>query len=70
MEMVSEWFIVSHLDWLVEVKLTYILVFSEIHSPKGHLNWYKTLLFLCKTPIEGAELFLMTDSEVLNLLYI
>ena len=38
MEMVSEWFIVSHLDWLVEVKLTYILVFSEIHSPKGHLN--------------------------------
>ena len=55
----SERCIVSLLDRVVEVKPTYILLLSEIQSPKGHLNLYITLVF-CKTPIEGEELFLMT----------
>ena len=59
MELVSKRCIVSLLDRVVEVKPTYIFLFSEIQSPKGHLNWYITLVF-CKTPIEGEELFLMT----------
>ena len=67
MELVSERGIVSLLDRVVEVKPTYIFLFSEIQSPKGHLNWYITLVFY-KTPIEGKELFLMTKLEVLNLL--
>ena len=62
----SERCIVSLLDRVVEVKPTYILLLSEIQSPKGHLNLYITLVF-CKTPIEGEELFL-TRFEVLNLL--
>ena len=66
-ELVSERCIVSLLDRVVEVKPTYILLLSEIQSPKGHLNLYITLVF-CKTPIEGEELFLMTRFEVLNLL--
>ena len=66
-ELVSERCIVSLLDRVVEVKPTYILLLSEIQSPKGHLNLYITLVF-CKTPIEGEELFLMTKFEVLNLL--
>ena len=66
MELVSERRIVGLLDMVVEVKPIYILLFSEIQSPKGHLNWYITLVF-CKTPIEGEELFLMTKLEVLNL---
>ena len=66
-ELVSERCIVSLLDRAVEVKPTYILLLSEIQSPKGHLNLYITLVF-CKTPIEGEELFLMTRFEVLNLL--
>ena len=37
-EPVSEICIVSLLNRVVEVKLTYILLFSEIQSPKGHLN--------------------------------
>ena len=44
-ELVSEKCIVSLLDRVVEVKLTYILL-SEIQSPKGHLNLYITLFFL------------------------
>ena len=67
MELVSERCIVSLLDRVLEVKPTYILLFSEIQSPKGHLNWYIMLVF-CKTPLEGEELFLMTKLEVLNLL--
>ena len=66
MELVSERWIVSLLNRLVEVKPTYILLFSEIQSPKGHLNLYIMLVF-CKTPIEREELFLMTKLEVLNL---
>ena len=66
-ELVSERCIVSLPDRVVEVKPTYILLLSEIQSPKGHLNLYITLDF-CKTPIEGEELFLMTRFEVLNLL--
>ena len=58
-ELVSERCIVSLLNRVVEVKPTYILLLSEIQSPKGHLNLYITLVF-CKTPIEGEELFLMT----------
>ena len=65
MELVSERCIVGLLDWVDEVKPTYILSFLEIQSPKGHLNWYITSF--CKTPIEGEELFLMTKLEVLNL---
>ena len=38
MEFVSERCIVSLLNRVVEVKPTYILLFSEIQSPKGHLN--------------------------------
>ena len=38
MEIVPERFFVSLLDRVVEVKPTYILMFSEIQSPKGHLN--------------------------------
>ena len=67
MELVSERYIVSLLNKVVEVKPTYILLFSEIQSPKRHLNWYIMLVF-CKTPIKGEELFLMTKLEVLNLL--
>ena len=40
MELVSERCIVSLLDRVVEAKPTYELLFSEIQSPKGHLNWY------------------------------
>ena len=39
-ELVSERYIVSLLNRVVEVKPTYILLLSEIQSPKGHLNWY------------------------------
>ena len=67
MELLSERCIESLLDRVVEVKPIYILLFSEIQSPKGHLDWYITLVF-CKAPIEGEELFLMTKLEVLNLL--
>ena len=67
MELVSERCIVSLLDRVVEVKTTNILLFWEIQSPKGHLNWYITLVF-CKTPIEEEVLFLMTKLEVLNFL--
>ena len=66
-ELVSERCIVSLLDRVVEVKPTYILLLSEIQSPRGHLNLYITLVF-CNTPIEGEELFLMSKFEVLNLL--
>ena len=39
MELVSERCIVSLLDRVVEVKPAYtLLLFSEIQSPKGHLN--------------------------------
>ena len=38
MEVVSERCIVSLLDWVVEDKPTYILLFSEIQSPKGYFN--------------------------------
>ena len=62
-ELVSERCIVSLLNRVVEVKPTYILLLSEIQSPKGHLNLYITLVF-CKTPFEGEELFLMTRFEV------
>ena len=64
-ELVSERCIVSLLDRVVEVKPTYMLLLSEIQSPKGHLNLYITLVF-CKTPIEGEELFLMSRFEVLK----
>ena len=37
-ELVSEICIVSRLDWVAEVKPTYILLFSEILSSKEHLN--------------------------------
>ena len=42
MELISERCIVSLLNRGIEVKPT----FSEIQSPKGHLNWYITLFFL------------------------
>ena len=64
MELVSDRCIVNLLDRVVEVKPTYIL-FSEIQSPKGHLNQY--IMFFCKPPIEREELFLMTKLKVLNL---
>ena len=63
MELVSERCIVSLLNRVVEIKPMYILLFSEIKSPKGYI----TLVF-CKTPIKGEELLLMTKLEVLNLL--
>ena len=65
MELVSERCIVSLLDRVVEVIPTYILLFSEIQSPKEHLNRYIMLVF-CKSQIEGKELFLMKKLEVLN----
>ena len=37
-EPISDRRVKSHLDRLVEVKPTYILLFSEIQSPKVHLN--------------------------------
>ena len=37
-ELVSERCRMSHIDRLVEVKQTYILLFSEMQSPKEHLN--------------------------------
>ena len=37
MERASERCIVGLLDRVVEVKLIYILLFSEIQYPKGHL---------------------------------
>ena len=45
MELLSERCIVSLLDRVVEVKPIPILLFSEIQSPKGHLNWYITLIY-------------------------
>ena len=56
MELVSDRCILRLLDGVVEVKPTYILLFLEIKSPKGHLNWYITLVF-CKTRIEGEKFF-------------
>ena len=38
MKLVSKRCIVSLLNRVVEVKSTYVLLFSEIQSPKGHLN--------------------------------
>ena len=69
MEIVSERCIVGLLDRVVEVKPTYILLFSGIQSPKGPLNWYISLFFFffCKIPIGEEELFLMNKLEVLNL---
>ena len=40
MELILERCIVSLLDRVVEVKKTYILLFSEIQCPKGHLNYF------------------------------
>ena len=59
MELVSERCIVSLLNRVVEVKPTYLLLFSEIQSLKGHLNWYITLV-VCKTPIDGED-FIFND---------
>ena len=67
MELVSERCIVSLPYRVVEVKLIYISLFSEIQSPKRHFNWY-IKLFFCKTPIEGEELSFMNKLEVFNLL--
>ena len=64
----SERCIVSLLDRVVEVKRTYILLLSEIQSPKGHLNLY-TMLFFCNTPNDGEELFLMNKTKQ-NKIYI
>ena len=66
MELVSERCIVSLLNKVVEIKSMYILLFSEIQSPKGHLKRSITLVF-CTTPIEGEKLLLMTKLEDLNL---
>ena len=38
MELVSDRSIVSLFDRVVEIKPTFILLFSEIQYPKGHLN--------------------------------
>ena len=43
MELVSERCITSLLDRVAEIKTTYVLLFSEIQSPKGHLNWYNVV---------------------------
>ena len=53
---------------VVEVKPTYILLLSEIQSPKGHLNFIYNVGFFAKLQSRGEELFLMTRFEVLNLL--
>ena len=65
-QLVSERCTVSRVNSVVEVKPTYILLFSEIQSPKVHLIWYITFVF-CKTPIEVEELLLISKLEVLNL---
>ena len=44
-ELVSERCILILLDRVVEVKPTYILLFSEIQSPKKYLNWYITVFW-------------------------
>ena len=49
-ELVSERCIVRLLDRVVEVKPTYILLLSEIQSPKGHLNLYITLVETYNAP--------------------
>ena len=67
-ELVSDRCIVSHLDRVVEVKQHYILLFSEIQSPKVHLNWYTMLVFLQNSNRVGEELLLITKLEALNLL--
>ena len=57
MELVSERFIVSLLDRVVEVKSTHIYCCFQRY------NLLKDILIdvgFCKTPIEGKELFLMT----------
>ena len=46
MELVSERCIISLLHKVGEVKPTYILLFSEIQYPRGHLNWYTWCLQL------------------------
>ena len=48
MELASERCIVSLLDWFVEVNPTYILLFSEIQSPKGRLNQYITPIYVIR----------------------
>ena len=67
--MVLERCIMSHLDGVVEVKP---LLFSEIQTPKEHLNLYLMFVcllvfFFCKTLIEKEELLLLTKLKVLNL---
>ena len=63
MELVSERHIVSLFDRGAELNQH---IYDFFKSPKGHLDWYITLIF-CKTPIEREEqLFLMTKFEVLN----
>ena len=59
----SSWVFVFQSQWSLLRKV----LFSEIQSPKRHLNCYIMLVF-CKTPIKGDELLLMTKLEVLNLL--
>ena len=54
----SERYTASRLDKVVEVKPTYILLFSEIQFPKKHLSIYNDCF--CKTPIEGEELLFIT----------
>ena len=66
-EMESERWIVSLLYRGTEVKWMYILLFSEIQSLNGHLNWFIMFVF-CRTSIKGEELLFITKLKVLNLL--
>ena len=56
------------LDRVVEVKPTYIFLFSEIQSSKGHLNWYIMLAF-CKTPNQGEKVGGFKLIIIYNMIY-
>ena len=68
-ELVSERCIVSLLDRVVEVKPTYILLLSEIQSPRGHLNLYITLIFL-QHPNIYIYIYIYTHTRVCVCVYV
>ena len=58
--------IVSRLERVVVVRLTYALFSLKIQSPKGHLNIYITLI-LSRSSVEREVLLEIIRLEILNL---
>ena len=67
MELESLRCIVSRLERVVEVRLTYVLFSLETQSPNGHLNIYMKFV-RSRSSEEREELLEIIRLEVLNLL--